>query len=667
MDSMPTPTFQLSLLGGFELNGPDGSVDLTSKKLAALLAFLACSAPQAHSREKLMTLLWGSHFEAQARQNLRQALSRLRRILGEGTLVTNGEAVSLRPGTLVCDVAQFETLLSQGNRDALNAAVGLYRDCLLTDIAIPEEAWTEWLGVQRQRLQSLALDAMLRLAEQEFHSGRHEQALRAASRAIEVSSLREDAHRLVMRVLGAGGRRADALKHYEEFAALLKRELAVEPDPTTRAISAELRQSQAARPASEARPGPASETSATLLPLPDRPSIAVLPFANMSGDPEQEYFADGMVDDILMALSRVRWLFVIARQSSFIYKVRSADVQQIGRELGVRYVVEGSVRKSGNRVRIVAQLIETENGTHIWADRFDGDLRDIFTLQDAITERIVAAVEFNVQAAEIKRTRAKPTDSLTAYDFYLRALPAYFGQTVADYKGAALVLGHALEQDPEYSEALGLLIDTVAVRTMLGWHESWSGGVDEACRLAERAVAGAQDNSTCLASAAFTFGVLSRRFDEAFDLANRAVLLHPNSVLVRYRTAAVYTVCGEPDKAIVQCEAAVRMNPLASRKAATATFSTLSSALYFAGRFEDCLDAGRRALALAPQDNVSRKYVAMALGQLGRTRDARIEIAELVKRQTDASIALFKQQGFRHKWMHELHLEGLRKAGLREE
>ena len=156
----------------------------------------------------------------------------------------------MRPGTLVCDVAQFETLLSQANRDALNAAVGLYRDCLLTDIAIPEEAWTEWLGVQRQRLQSLALDAMVRLAEQEFHSGRHEQALRAASRAIEVSSLREDAHRLVMRVLAAGGRRADALKHYEEFAALLKRELAVEPDPTTRAISAELRQSQAARPAS---------------------------------------------------------------------------------------------------------------------------------------------------------------------------------------------------------------------------------------------------------------------------------------------------------------------------------------------------------------------------------------------------------------------------------
>ena len=192
----------------------------------------------------------------------------------------------------------------------------------------------------------------------------------------------------------------------------------------------------------------------------------------MSGDPEQEYFADGMVDDILMALSRVRWLFVIARQSSFIYKVRSADVQQIGRELGVRYVVEGSVRKAGNRVRIVAQLIEAETGAHIWADRYEGDLRDIFALQDEITERIVAAVEETVEAAEIRRARAKPTDSLTAYDLYLRALPAYFGQTEVDYKRAQVLLGKAIELDPEYAETLGTLTDSVAAGTLQGWQGS---------------------------------------------------------------------------------------------------------------------------------------------------------------------------------------------------
>jgi TolB-like protein len=212
------------------------------------------------------------------------------------------------------------------------------------------------------------------------------------------------------------------------------------------------------------QPGTTAD-SAERRPLADLPALAVLPFQNMSGDPEQEYFADGMVDDILMALSRVRWLFVIARQSSFIYKVRAADVQQIGRELGVRYVVEGSVRKSGTRVRIVAQLIETETGAHIWADRYEGDLRDIFALQDAITERIVSAVEVNVQDAEIRRARVKPTDSLTAYDLYLRALPAWFGQTQAEYRRTQVVLGKAIDVDPEYAEALGTLPDSVASGT----------------------------------------------------------------------------------------------------------------------------------------------------------------------------------------------------------
>ncbi len=249
----------MSLLGRFELSGPDGSIDLTSKKLAALLAFLACSAPQAHSRDKLMTLLWGSHFDAQARQNLRQALTRLRRVLGEEALISSGETVSLQPGVIASDVARFEALLSDGSRDALNHAVGLYRGSLMADIAIPEEAWTEWIEAQRQRLEGLALDAMVKLGEQELEAGNHEPALSAANRAIAISGLREDAHRLIMRVLAAGGRRADALKHYEDLAALLKRELTVEPDPTTRALAAELRKSHAARSGSEARSGPASE------------------------------------------------------------------------------------------------------------------------------------------------------------------------------------------------------------------------------------------------------------------------------------------------------------------------------------------------------------------------------------------------------------------------
>jgi DNA-binding SARP family transcriptional activator len=277
MDTAPTPTFLLSLLGGFDLRGPAGSIDLPSKKLIGLLAFLACTAPRAHSRDELMTMFWGSYFDPQARQNLRQALTRLRRLLGDGALVANAEMVSLRPGALACDVAQFETLLSQGTPDALKAAVALYRGSLLPDATIPEAAWTEWLGVLRQRLESLALDAMVKLAQQDLQAGRHQEALGFANRAAEVSSLREDAHRAIMQALAAGGRRADALKHYEDLAALLKRELAAEPDPETRALADRLRKG------SEPGSGPWTPTAtrepvAALLPLPDRPSLAVLPF-----------------------------------------------------------------------------------------------------------------------------------------------------------------------------------------------------------------------------------------------------------------------------------------------------------------------------------------------------------------------------------------------------
>jgi adenylate cyclase len=317
-------------------------------------------------------------------------------------------------------------------------------------------------------------------------------------------------------------------------------------------------------------------------------------------------------------------------------------------------------------VRIVAQLIETETGAHIWADRFEGDLRDVFALQDEITERIVSAVEMNVRDTEIRRARAKPTESLTAYDFYLRALPAWHGQTDAEYKRTQELLGKALEVDPEYAEALGLLTDSVCTRTMQGWHESRSRGVDEASRLAGRALAAGPDNSTCLAMAAFTYGVLANRFEEGFGLADRALVVHPNSVFVRNRAASVYGICGESDKAIAQCEAACRMNPLDSKKAATVTYTNLSFALYMARRFEESVRAGRRALAFAPQANTARKYVATSLAQLGRTDEARAEIAELLKHQPGASLAVFQQQPFRHKWMQELHMEGLRKAGLRD-
>jgi len=198
----------------------------------------------------------------------------------------------------------------------------------------------------------------------------------------------------------------------------------------------------------------ASRIAGSALPLPDKPSIAVLPFANMSGDPEQEYFADGMVEEIITALSRIRWLFVIARNSSFTYKGQAIDVKRVGRELGVRYVLEGSVRKAGGRVRITGQLIDAITGTHLWVDRFDGTLEDIFELQDKVALSVAGVIEPTVQAAEIRRSGNQPTNDLTAYDFYLRALPHVFSQERDGYALGLDLLGRAIERDPHYGSAL---------------------------------------------------------------------------------------------------------------------------------------------------------------------------------------------------------------------
>lgn len=418
------------------------------------------------------------------------------------------------------------------------------------------------------------------------------------------------------------------------------------------------------------KPRPAGHATAVteptlVLTLPDRPSIAVLPFANMSADPEQEYFADGIVDDILMALSRVRWLFVIARQSSFSFKGRAADVKQVGRELGVRYVVEGSVRKAGNRVRIVAQLIDAETDAHIWSDRYERELRDIFALQDEITERIVTAIAPNVRAAEIRRARAKRTDSLTAYDLYLRALFDYHALKLENVKNAELLLRKAVEVDPEYTEALGTLTDCLVMRYMNGWQESLKHWGVEACKFADRALAAGPDNSTCVAGAAFAYAGIARRHKEAIELAERAIELHPNSVFVRNRAGTVYGNGGEFDKALAQYEVALRLNPRHPRSS-TFTLTGICAAHFLARRFEQSVQWGQRAVAVAPGANIARRTVAAALAHLGRIDEARAEIVELRRHQSNATLERMRLASFPHDWMYDLYIDGLRMAGLPE-
>jgi class 3 adenylate cyclase/DNA-binding SARP family transcriptional activator len=281
MESATSPMFGLSLLGGFELTGPDGVVDLPSKKLAGLLTYLACTAPRPQSREKLSALLWGSHFDVQAKQNLRQALFRLRKILGENAIESDGEVVSLNAAAVRCDVSQFETLVREGSCDSLNVAADLYRGRLIDDVTIGEEGWSEWLTGERDRLRELALGAMVGLGKQELAAGRPERALKAGQRAIALNNIREDAHRLVVLALAAAGRKAEALRHYQHLVALLKHELNTEPDEATRSLVATLRSTQ------PSNGPPFARRSTDRAPAqPERPSISIVPVANMTVNAE---------------------------------------------------------------------------------------------------------------------------------------------------------------------------------------------------------------------------------------------------------------------------------------------------------------------------------------------------------------------------------------------
>jgi len=297
------------------------------------------------------------------------------------------------------------------------------------------------------------------------------------------------------------------------------------------------------------------------LALPDKPSIAVLPFANMSGDPEQEYFADGMVEEIITALSRIRWLFVIARNSSFTYKGQSVDVKQVGRDLGVRYVLEGSVRKAGARVRITAQLIEASTGTHLWADRFDGSHEDVFELQDKVASSVAGVIEPALLAAEMRRSAARPTTDLSAYDLYLRALATIWPITKERIVEALGLLEQAITIDPHYGPALSWA--TICHLRLVGdgWTEAPETNRHKAIDLSRRALQVGGDDPGILANAALVLAISGEDLGAMIGLVDRALALNPSFARGWYVSSTLRMWAGQHDLAIEHVETSMRLSP----------------------------------------------------------------------------------------------------------
>ncbi|MDQ3199436.1 MAG: transcriptional regulator [Verrucomicrobiota bacterium] len=386
------------------------------------------------------------------------------------------------------------------------------------------------------------------------------------------------------------------------------------------------------RDASTAVNGP--PTSATL-PLPDKPSIAVLPFANMSGDPEQEYFADGMVEEIITALARIRWLFVIARNSTFTYKGRAVDVKQVGRELGVRYLLEGSVRKGSNRVRITAQLIDATNGAHLWADRFDGLLEEVFELQDNVAISVAGVIEPTLRQTEIERARRKRPESLDAYDLYLRALPHAFTAMPEDADKALTLLVKAVELEPDFA----------AAHALIAWcHEQryLRGGLQEetrnaALRHARHAMAAGSDDAVALATAGFVIAAAGRDYETAVIAFDRSFALSSSSALALGFSSLVRAWMGDDAIAVEQANHALRLSPF--DPLIYLPYISLAYVHFAAGRFEEAVAAARLASQSNPRFSVPHMLYAAALGMLDRMEDARTAVQRLLELQPGTTVA----------------------------
>jgi adenylate cyclase len=369
-------------------------------------------------------------------------------------------------------------------------------------------------------------------------------------------------------------------------------------------------------------------------PRPDKPSIAVLPFANMSGDPEQEYFADGMVEDIITGLSRIHWLLVIARNSSFTYKGRSVDVKQIGRELGVRYVLEGSVRRAGNRVRITTQLIETDTGVHVWAERYDRALDDIFAVQDEITLSAVGAIEPSLRDAEIERVKRKRPENLDAYDLVLRALPHVFAAMPDEARTAVPLLERALAIEPDYGLAHGYLSLCHEVVFRGGGFEPEIAAA--AVRHAHAAILHGRDDATALALGAFTIALVEHDRPAAIEAFETALALSPSCSIACIVGAVAMGWAGEAERALRWGELALRLSPF--DRLNYSAHQALALGHFMKRRYEEAASAARRAAQGNPGFSIMHMLLAASLAAQGRIAEANAAAARVLALQPNFTI-----------------------------
>ncbi len=397
----------------------------------------------------------------------------------------------------------------------------------------------------------------------------------------------------------------------------------------------------------------------------DKPSIAVLPFTNMSNDPEQEYFADGIVEDIITALSNIRQWRVVARNSSFVYKGQNVDIREAAAKLEVRYVLEGSVRKGGNRVRITGQLIDAETGSHVWADRFDGDLEDIFELQDRVTVNVVGAIEPSLRMAEIERSKRKPPHDMDAYDLYLRALPELQAMRPERNRQALDYLHQAIELDPDYALALAHLAWAYEERLTRAWGAYGEDDKTASIAMARRAMAADRDDALVLVLSGFVLAMIARDYDQGLQAVRRAHEINPNIAFVTFMTGAVMLICDQAEEGLKLVEDAIRVSP--GDPGVFFFYTSLALAHLCCRRPEEALEHANRAASIYDGWDTTYRVMASALAHLGRMDEARAAVERLLELAPNITVSGLRERWpLRNKETLEMILDGLSRAGLPE-
>jgi TolB-like protein/DNA-binding SARP family transcriptional activator/Tfp pilus assembly protein PilF len=620
-------TLHLNVLGPFEARWSDGApAELTGKKIQALLGYLAVENHRPHSREQVAGLLWGETGDERARHNLRQALSKIRRACGP-VIPSNGDALALDLGLCSLDVEEFERLVRSEDVADLERCMELYRDDLLDGLVLREALYDDWLLSAQRLLRTKACDVIERLASSLVDNDRSDEAVGVLNRRIAMDPACEPAHRHLMEVFERIGRRSDALRQYQLLADALVRELGTKPSLETTAVYERIRKGDEAGAPRTLPEGPAPAIAHER----ELPTVAVLPFGNLSG-PEDNYFVDGIVEDIITALSHFSALMVISRGSTFAYRDREASDREIATALGAQFLVRGSVRRAGDRVRINVQLLDAQAGSTLWAHRFDREIEDVFVVQDELSSTIVSTLAGRVEAARLAQARRAPPERLDAYDFVLRGKEHHHRYTREDCEVAIDMFEHAIEADPEYAQAHAWLACGLGLAMHFRPNE-YDDLLDQAEAAARRGLALDESDSECLRILA-QIALLRKNPKLAVRHQERGLFLNPNDDRSVCAMGEILSFAGRSEEAEAWIRKAMRLNPYHPPR----YFSHLARALFHQGRYQEALDV----LQSAPSPRIRElAFQVAAASMLGDTNEIERRVAALRKESPNFDIERF--------------------------